>query len=94
VGQTTPIDFQGGAVSNTTYDPSNFRILYAGTGALNLTGGTTTVAVVYAPAANALIAGNSDFYGSVLSSSSTLREDPESTMTGGSAVTSSASGPA
>ena len=66
VGQLTPIDFQGGALSNLTYDPSNFRVLYAGSDALNLSGSTTTAAVVYAPAANALVAGNSDFYGSIL----------------------------
>ena len=66
VGQTTPIDFMGGAVSNTTFDPSNLRILYAGTGELNLTGNSTTVAVVYAPAASASVEGNSDFYGSIL----------------------------
>ena len=66
VGQTTPIDFMGGAVSNTTFDPSNFRILYAGTGELNLTGNSITVSVVYAPAANASVEGNSDFYGSIL----------------------------
>ena len=67
VGQETPIDFMGGAVSNTTYDPSKFRILYAGTGELNLTGNSTTVAVVYAPAAVSSVEGNSDFYGSILS---------------------------
>src|SRR5688572_4381487 len=65
-GQSTPLDFMGGAVSNTTFDPSNFRILYAGTNELNLTGGSTTVAVVYAPAGNVSVEGNSDFYGSIL----------------------------
>ncbi|HUR21099.1 MAG TPA: hypothetical protein VMZ90_09850, partial [Vicinamibacterales bacterium] len=66
VGQTTPIDFSAGAVSNTTYDPSNFRMLYAGTNLLKLTGNSTTVSVVYAPASSASVEGNSDFYGSIL----------------------------
>ncbi|HUR20740.1 MAG TPA: PilX N-terminal domain-containing pilus assembly protein, partial [Vicinamibacterales bacterium] len=66
VGQTTPIDFSAGAVSNTTYDPSNFRMLYAGTNNLKLTGNSTTVSVVYAPASSASVEGNSDFYGSIL----------------------------
>ena len=66
VAQTVPIDFGGGAVSNTTFDPSNFRILYAGNQNLKLTANSVTVAVVYAPAAYASIEGNSDFYGSIL----------------------------
>ena len=66
VGQTTPIDFSAGAISNTTFDPSQFRILYAGANNLKLTGNSTTVAVVYAPAATASVEGNSDFYGSIL----------------------------
>ena len=66
VGESTPINFQGGAVSNTTYDSTNFRILYAGTGELNLTGNSTTVAIVYAPRAGASIEGGSHFYGSIL----------------------------
>ncbi len=62
----TPIDFEGGATANETFDPSLFRIHYAGTGALKLTGGTTTSAIVYAPAAQASVAGGAHFYGSVL----------------------------
>jgi hypothetical protein len=64
--QTTPIDFEGGATANASFDPSLFRIQYAGTGALKLTGGTTTSAIVYAPNAQASLAGGADFYGSVL----------------------------
>jgi hypothetical protein len=62
----TPIDFEGGATANDTFDPSLFRIHYAGTGTLKLTGGTTTSAIVYAPSALATVAGGADFYGSVL----------------------------
>lgn len=67
--ETTPIDFEGGATANESFDPSIFRIHYAGTGALKLTGGTTTAAIVYAPAASASIAGGAHFYGSVLAAS-------------------------
>lgn len=62
----TPIDFEGGATANESFDPSMFRIHYAGTGTLKLTGGATVAAIVYAPLANASIAGNADVYGSVL----------------------------
>lgn len=65
-GDATPLDFEGGATSNASFDPSMFRIHYGGTGRLKLTGGTTTAAIVYAPAAEATIAGGADFYGSVL----------------------------
>ena len=56
----TPIDFEGGATANESFDPSMFRIHYAGTGTLKLTGGTTVAAIVYAPRANAQIAGSAD----------------------------------
>ncbi|NQW04698.1 MAG: pilus assembly PilX N-terminal domain-containing protein [Acidobacteria bacterium] len=65
----TPIDFEGGATANDSFDPSMFRIHYAGAGTLKLTGGTTTAAIVYAPSANATITGGADFYGSVLAAS-------------------------
>ncbi len=65
-GTDTPIDFEGGATANPSFDPSLFRIHYAGTGDLKLTGGTTTSAIVYAPNAEARVAGGADFYGSVL----------------------------
>lgn len=64
--ETTPIDFEGGATANPSFDPSLFRIHYAGTGTLKLTGGTTTSAIVYAPNAEARVAGGADFYGSIL----------------------------
>jgi hypothetical protein len=64
--QNTPIDFTGGAISNTTFISDNFRILYAGTDAVKLTGGTTTAASVYAPKAEVSIAGGAHFFGSVV----------------------------
>jgi len=66
---STPLDFEGGAAINGTFDPSMLRIHYAGTGTLKLTGGTTTAAIVYAPLAATTITGGADFYGSVLAAS-------------------------
>lgn len=71
-GEATPIDFEGGATANETFDPSLFRIHYAGTGTLKLTGGTTTSAIVYAPLASATVAGGADFYGSILAAAVTV----------------------
>lgn len=65
-GEATPIDFNGGSTSNLTYDPSNFRILYGGTGSVRLNGGTSSSAMVYAPNAAIDLSGGTDFYGSVL----------------------------
>lgn len=61
------IDFTGGSLSNGSYDPSRFQILYAGTGTIKLTGGNSTAATVYAPNASVAMHGNGDFYGSILS---------------------------
>lgn len=66
VGQTTPIDFTGGTISNQTYVSSRLQILYGGTGTLKLSGGSSTAMMVYAPEADAQIVGGSDFYGALL----------------------------
>ena len=63
---TTPIDFSGGAVTNAAMDPSKFQIQYAGTGTVKLTGGAQTSALVYAPNANVLFTGGTDWYGAVI----------------------------
>ena len=60
------IDFTGGSLTNASFDPSRFQILYGGDGSIKLTGGTTTAATVYAPDADVTMGGNTDFYGSVL----------------------------
>jgi len=64
--QITPVDFLGGAVSNPSYNPADFRILYAGTGEMKLTGSSNTSAIVYAPNANAKVTGSGALYGSVM----------------------------
>jgi hypothetical protein len=66
VGQTTPIDFSGGAVTNSTYDPSLMQIMYGGTGTIKLTGNSATAALVMAPNAAAELKGTGDFYGALI----------------------------
>jgi Tfp pilus assembly protein PilX len=66
-GQATPIDFSGGGFMNSSYDPSKLQILYAGTGMIELTGGSGACATVYAPNAGVTMHGNADIYGSILS---------------------------
>jgi hypothetical protein len=68
-GETTPVDLAGGGVTNPSFMSRDFRILYAGTGQLKLTGGTTTAASVYAPKAAIDMAGGAHFYGSVVGAS-------------------------
>lgn len=65
-GQTTPIDFTGGSVSNSSFDPTTFQVLYAGTGNVRLNGGAHTTALIYAPNAAASFNGGGDFFGSVV----------------------------
>ncbi len=69
VGEGTPIDLEGGSVTNTSFNPYSFRILYAGTGTLKLTGGNALAASVYAPKGYAQIAGGANFYGSAVAGS-------------------------
>jgi len=65
-GETTPIDFTGGSVSNNSFDPTTFQVLYAGSGNIKLNGGAHTTALIYAPNAAASFNGGGDFFGSVI----------------------------
>jgi len=65
-GQATPLDLSGGGFVNGSFDPSKFQILYAGTGALELTGGVGAAVTVYAPNAAMTMHGTADIYGSIL----------------------------
>ncbi len=67
-GQATPIDFTGGSVSNSSFDPTTFRVMYAGNGAVKLNGGAHTTAMIYSPNASVSLNGGGDFYGSVVGS--------------------------
>ena len=75
---TTPIDLAGGGVSNPSMDPSKLQFIYGGTGEVKVVGGTDTAALIYAPNAEASIAGGADFYGSIVVN--------KITATGGSAI--------
>jgi hypothetical protein len=66
VGQTTPLDLSGGAVTNSSYNASQLQIQYGGTGTIKLTGGSATAAVVMAPNATAELKGTGDFYGALI----------------------------
>lgn len=66
VGQTTPLDLSGGAVTNPSYIPSNLQFIYGGTGTVKLTGNSATAATVLAPNAAAELNGTGDFYGALI----------------------------
>jgi Tfp pilus assembly protein PilX len=65
-GQTNPIDFSGGSVSNASYIPKQFQVLYGGTGGVKVSGGAATALMVFAPNASVALTGGSGVYGSVL----------------------------
>jgi hypothetical protein len=69
----SPISIGGGSVANASLNPSFLQIQYAGTGAINIHGGSTAAAVLYAPNAPVTLNGsNSDWYGALLGSTLTL----------------------
>jgi hypothetical protein len=51
----TPLDLSGGGVSNPSMNPQNLQFVYAGTGNVKITGGSTTAALVYAPNASGAV---------------------------------------
>jgi hypothetical protein len=65
-GVTTVVDLQGGSVTNTSGIAQNLQINYAGTGNINVAGGSATYLVVDAPNANVQLVGNSDIYGAIV----------------------------
>jgi hypothetical protein len=66
-GDATPLDLEGGGVSNPSLDPTMLQFVYAGTGTIKITGGTDTAALVYAPNATAYLTGSStNFYGAIV----------------------------
>jgi hypothetical protein len=68
-GATNPVDFSGGSVSNGSFVPKNFQILYAGTDGVQVSGGAATALMVYAPNAQVSLTGGSSIYGSVMGAS-------------------------
>ncbi len=65
--QTTVVDFTGGNLTNSSLNPGNLQINYAGSGTINLKGGANASGLVNAP--NATISFGSskgDWYGAVI----------------------------
>lgn len=71
-GQSNPLNFSGQAITNADSSgvptPINMQFLYAGTGTLNLSGGSQSAATVYAPNAPVNLSGGSVWYGSIVGS--------------------------
>ena len=65
-GTTVPVDLTGGSVSNPTFVPKLFQLVYGGDGAVNVAGGAQTAMMVFAPNANVALTGGANFYGAVL----------------------------
>jgi len=61
------VTLTGNSVQNPSLVPTNFQVLYAGVGTLNLKGNSNAAGLVYAPnAAFSFNGNNSDWYGSVI----------------------------
>jgi hypothetical protein len=70
-GTNQPINLTGGGISNPSFDPAQFQVLYGGTSPVSVKGGSTTAALIYAPNAPITVAGGSNFYGSLVGASMT-----------------------
>ena len=68
-GVAAAVDLSGGTITNTTNIPMNLQINYGGTDPINLSGGSGSYAVVYAPNSPITISGGGDWYGAVLGKS-------------------------
>lgn len=65
-GVGTAIRINGNGISNLSYKPTDLQFQYAGTGAIDITGGSETSALFYAPNASATLNGNADLYGALV----------------------------
>ncbi len=63
---SNPFDTSGCSFTNSSMDPSQLQILYAGTQNIRITGGSDQAMVVYAPNAPIELSGNAGFYGSMI----------------------------
>lgn len=66
VGQTTPITITGQGLVNASYDPTQLRFEYGGTGEVKLAGGDQTSGLFYAPNATSSIIGGADLWGAIV----------------------------
>jgi len=71
-GVTTPVDFTGGSLTNSSLDPSKLQIQYAGTGTIKLEGGSQASGLVYAPNAPVQFGGGTDWFGAVISKTASI----------------------
>ena len=71
-GITTPIQIAGNGISNPTLVPNNLEFRYAGTAKIDITGGSDTAALFYAPNAEGKLSGGSDLYGSIITKTMTV----------------------
>jgi Tfp pilus assembly protein PilX len=60
------VDLTGNSVQNPSLVPTNFQILYAGTGSISLKGNSQASGLLYAPNASFSFAGQSNWYGAVI----------------------------
>ena len=65
-GATTIVNFQGGVIENPSFKPTDFQILYGGTGSVTVAGGASAAMMVYTPSANVSVVGGADFYGALI----------------------------
>jgi hypothetical protein len=65
-GTTNVLNLTGNSISNNSFNPSNLKIIYGGTGNISLTGGSATAQILYAPNANVTLSGQGAIYGSVI----------------------------
>jgi hypothetical protein len=65
-GTTNVLSLTGNSITNNSYNPSNLKIIYGGTGNIALTGGSATAQILYAPNANVTLSGQGAIYGSVI----------------------------
>lgn len=66
VGQATPITITGQGLVNTSFDPTQLRFEYGGTGEVKLAGGDQTSGLFYAPNATSNITGGADLWGAIV----------------------------
>lgn len=64
-GGTPVLDFTGGGMENPGGIPGNLQFIYGGSQGLNLAGGASAYAAVYAPHAPVNLAKGTDFFGSI-----------------------------
>jgi len=65
------VDLSGGTITNTTDIPLNMQIYYGGSQPIDLSGGSGSYAIVYAPNCPITISGGGDWYGAILGKSFT-----------------------